>query len=382
MIHSFLWLVSLLVSLLVSFGVIPNDENLKSHINQDKNDIPFIELLQPAPVNGGFRMDGYWVWGGCPIKGEDGKYHLFVSRWKKDMPFYIGYVFQSEVVRAVSDTPEGPYEFAEVVLKKRGPQYWDGMMTHNPTIRKLGDTYLLFYIGATYNFPKPVIPVAQPDSLNTPEQWALRNKAYNTIRIGMATSKSVYGPWERPNEPTLDIRPEKWDNTVVTNPAPFIGKNNEIFLIYRTNTPKGLRLGIAKADNIGDKFERVSDEPVFHFDEKRFCEDPFVWWNGQRYEVIMKDLTGNITGEWHAGVHGYSDDGINWKIADPPKAYSRTVLWSNGDTTIQGSFERPQLLINEKGEPTHLFAATADGSGGFRNASKTWCMVRPLKLIN
>jgi hypothetical protein len=295
------------------------------------------------------------------------------------MPFYIGYVFQSEVVRAVSDTPEGPYEFAEVVLKKRGREYWDGMMTHNPTIRKLGGTYLLFYIGATYDFPKPDIRVTQHDSLNTAEQWELRNKVYNTIRIGMATSKSVYGPWERQDKPVLDVRPDKWDNSVVTNPAPFIGKNNEIFLIYRSNTPKGLRLGIAKADNIGDKFERVSDEPVFHFDEKRFCEDPFVWWNGQRYEVIMKDLTGNITGEWHAGVHGYSDDGINWKIADPPKAYSRTVLWSNGDTTVQGSFERPQLLINEKGEPTHLFAATADGSGGFRNATKTWCIVRAMK---
>jgi len=333
----------------------------------------------PAPVNGGFQMDGYWVWGGCPIKGEDGKYHLFVSRWKKDMPFFIGYVFQSEVIRAVSDTPVGPYQFAEVVLPQRGADYWDGMMTHNPTILKYGDKYLLFYIGANYDFEKPDIPPTQHDSLNTQEQWDLRNKVYNTIRIGMAISNSVHGSWERSDKPVLDIRPDMWDSTIVTNPAPFVGKNNGIFLIYRSNTPKGLRLGIAKADSLGASFERISNEPIFHFDNKHFCEDPFVWWNGESYEVIMKDLTGNITGEWHAGAHGFSDDGIHWELAEQPKAYSRTIAWDNGGTTTQGSFERPQLLINEQGKATHLFAATANGPGGFRNATKTWCMVVPLK---
>ena len=341
--------------------------------------IPFQKRIQPAPVNGGFKMDGYWVWGGCPVKGEDGKYHLFVSRWKKDMPFYIGYVFQSEVVRAVSENPEGPYEFAEIVLPRRGPDYWDGMMTHNPTIRKVGDNYLLFYIGATYNFEKPDIPPTLHDSLTTPEMWKLRNKAYNTIRIGMAVSSSVYGPWERPDQPVLDVRPDKWDNTVVTNPAPFIHPDGSISLVYRSNTPEGLRLGLAKAKSYRQPFVRISDEPIFHFSEKKFCEDPFIWYNGEFYEAIMKDLTGNITGEWHAGVHGVSKDGIDWNIAPQPKAYSRKIIWDNGDTSIQGSFERPQLLINNKGEPTHLFAATADGPGGFRNAKNTWCMVVPLK---
>ena len=131
--------------------------------------------------------------------------------------------------------------------------------------------------------------------------------------------------------------------------------------------------------SIGAPFQRITDEPLFKFDKERFCEDPFVWWNGHQYEVIMKDMTGKITGEWHAGVHGYSIDGINWEIAILPKAYSRTVLWSNGDSTVQGSFERPQLLFDAEGRPSHIFAATADGPGGFRNATKTWCMVIQLK---
>jgi len=46
--------------------------------------------------------------------------------------------------------------------------------------------------------------------------------------------------------------------------------------------------------------------------------------------------------------------------------------------TTQGAFERTQLLI-ENGVPTHLFAATGDGPGGFDHALRTWNMVVPLK---
>ena len=37
-----------------------------------------------------------------------------------------------------------------------------------------------------------------------------------------------------------------------------------------------------------------------------------------------------------------------------------------------GCLERPQLLFDENGEPEYLFAAAADGPGGFRNAFNTW----------
>ena len=30
-------------------------------------------------------------------------------------------------------------------------------------------------------------------------------------------------------------------------------------------------------------------------------------------------------------------------------------------------------------QPTHLFCATADGPGGFRNATRTWNMALPLR---
>ena len=91
-------------------------------------------------------MDDYWVWSGSPAKGEDGRFHLFASRWPKQLTFHPNWVSNSEVVRAVSDTPEGPYAFEEVVLPPR-PGFWDATMTHNPTIHKHGDTWILFYTG-------------------------------------------------------------------------------------------------------------------------------------------------------------------------------------------------------------------------------------------
>ena len=96
------------------------------------------DRMLPAPVGSGFEMDGYWVWDGSVIKGEDGRYHMFASRWPKIYPMHPGWMIASEVVRASCDTPDGKYEFEEVVLPARGPQYWDGRATHNPQITKQG----------------------------------------------------------------------------------------------------------------------------------------------------------------------------------------------------------------------------------------------------
>jgi lysophospholipase L1-like esterase len=40
----------------------------------------FQARLMPAKYESGFRMDGFWVWCGSVVKGDDGKYHMFASR--------------------------------------------------------------------------------------------------------------------------------------------------------------------------------------------------------------------------------------------------------------------------------------------------------------
>src|SRR5262249_41603082 len=92
-------------------------------VSAQASDFPELGVV---PRNGGFRMDGYWVWCGSVIKGDDGRYHMFASRWPKDITFHPGWMTSSEIVRAVADRPEGPYVFQQVVLPARGAEYWDG----------------------------------------------------------------------------------------------------------------------------------------------------------------------------------------------------------------------------------------------------------------
>lgn len=48
---------------------------------------PYQNALLPAPVGGGYSDPDYWIWCGSVVQGEDGAYHMFASRWPKDLGF-------------------------------------------------------------------------------------------------------------------------------------------------------------------------------------------------------------------------------------------------------------------------------------------------------
>ncbi len=337
---------------------------------------PFIDRVMPAPVGGGFAMDDYWIWGSSVIEGPDGRYHMFADRWARELGFHA-WVTNSEVVHAVSDTPEGPYTFADVALPARGKEFFDGLVTHNPRIIRLEDAYYLYYFGTTYDFPVPAPGVPWEDD------WFER--AWMNKRIGVARSESLDGPWVRSDRPILQPRPGKWDASITTNPSPVVNpRTGKILLMYKSspcNSAPPLLLGVAGAESPTGPYKRLSDAPIFRFDtdadKDNDVEDPFVWWNGHGYELIMKDRFGHICGEEGGGVHGFSTNGVDWTLSDPVKAYSRTVVWDDGTTTIQANFERPFILF-EDGRPAYLFAATGTGRGPWQ-FEKTWNMVIPLK---
>ena len=336
----------------------------------------FIDKLLPAPKRGGFAMEDYWIWDPSVIKGEDEKYHMFASRWSKKYGFG-NWVTNSEIIRAVSETPEGPYEFAEVVLPSRGKQFFDGCTTHNPRIIKTSGYYVLYYMGTTYDSPPP----AYEENV-----WSngLAHKAWMNKRIGMAYSKSIKGPWIRSDIPILTPRPGKWDASITSNPSPVALPNGNIYLVYKSspvNYNPPLLLGAAMSEKFQGSYNRLSENPIFSFhslkNKANDVEDPFVWWNGKFYELIMKDRFGHICGEEGGGIHAFSKDGINWKLSSPVKAYSKKVKWDDGTETIQANFERPFLLL-ENGKPTHLFAATGSGNDSY-SFDKTWNMVIPIQ---
>lgn len=336
----------------------------------------FSDMMLPAPRTGGFRMCSYWVWCGSVVKGEDGRFHMFASRWPKYLPMHPGWLVASEIVRAVSDTPEGPYEFQEVVLPARGAQYWDGRCTHNPHILRYNDSYILYYTGSTHPF----------EDVQPGEKYGLEDPrcivARSNKRVGIATAKSVFGPWMRLDEPILPTRPGRFDSFLTSNPAPCIHEDGSVLLIYKARRFEGnihgrMTIGAAFADNFMGKYRVLKNETLFP-SEKIHVEDPFIWKTPEGYELIAKDMEGNVCGEAHGGIHAFSRDGLNWRVFEGRLAYSRKVRWDDGKEEVMGSLERPFILFND-GRPTHMFFATADGSGGFTNASNTWNMVIPLK---
>jgi hypothetical protein len=316
----------------------------------------FADRILPASIDSGFRaieLDGEScsVWCGSVIQGEDGRYHMFASA----IPRGPGksWVWDSVVVRAVSDTIDGTYKFAQVVLPRRGQSYWDGLMTHNPTIHKCGDTYLLFYTGTTY----------KDRSGSITEGW--RNK-----RIGVATSKSVLGPWTRRDEPILPPRPGKWDSVITSNAAPCVHENGSVILVYKSTPsgyrPKGefdldLRIGVATADHYLGPYKRAKDDSILGLPGiKLDLEDPYIWKGRDGwYHMLVKVFHAGwvLIGEMDGGLHAVSRNGVDWQFAPNLRGYSRTVRWSNGTVTTQGRLERVQAFVKD-GNATHLFVAT------------------------
>lgn len=342
------------------------------------NALPF--RILPAPRKGGFHLDGYWVWCCSVVRGEDQRYHMFASRWPKTLAMSPHWLFNSEVVRAASETPEGPYRFEEVVLPRRGPSWFDGMNTHNPSIAFWNGTYYLYYFGATYDGPPP-----GPGEPVPHERYVA---TWNRKRIGLATSRSVFGPWTRRPTPLLEPRPGKWDCTATTNPSAAILPDGTTYLIYKSRSGDGatLQLGMVRAPRPDGPFERISDRPIFSFaDPSWHVEDPFLWHDPADglFHVIMKDdykttpafaPGGGITGRWGAGVHAISDNAVDWHITG--EIYNRDIHWDDGQTTTLANLERPNLLFHH-GRPTHLFAAAGIGTRPWC-FEHTFCLCLPL----
>ncbi|MCU7550630.1 glycoside hydrolase family protein [Chitinophagaceae bacterium LB-8] len=301
------------------------------------------------PVGRALEMEGYYVWCNSPIEGDDGKIHVFFSRWddKKGMS---GWINGSEIAHAVADKPEGPYQFVETVLAPR-PGYFDATTCHNPLIKKVDGKYCLFYMGNS-------------------------NGKTNTKRIGLATSDSLYGPWKRPDKPLLEAGPEgAWDDHCTTNPAFIKHPNGQYWLYYKSwNTKEyetqtgpirgNRKYGLAIAENLEGPYVKYEGNPVIDFSGKgqnRQFEDAFVWREKGKFKMIARDM-GVYNHE--VGLIMDSKDGKHWN--EPLIAY-----YSADHYNIQqpppapylkryGRFERPQILFL-KGKPAYLFTTSQGG---------------------
>ena len=316
-----------------------------------------------------FADPKYFQWGGSVIRDQDGTYHMFYSRWPRNNARGMrGWLYESEIARAAAAKPEGPYQHKEVVLKGFGkpqPERWDASNAHNPHVARMKDT-----VSGKYRYYLYFIATRDDDNMQSDWMDNIINQ-----RVGVAVADSLQGPWKRHKEP------------VVTMP-------NAALYHYLVNPgvcqlPDGRFLMVLKGRGKGENSRKpgaylqgwaLADRPEGPFIVQKnllipsslLAEDPYVWVQDGWILAVVKDWHGKISGtKGISFVRGkmQADNTVQWSIPKHAIVARKEIRWDDEISTKLNAIERPSILVNEKGQPTHLFAA-ASVNNPFRKVRK------------
>ena len=318
----------------------------------EKKDILFFkDRLQPLAEQNIFKTEGYYNWGSSVIKGDDGLYHLFYSRWPKEHGF-LSWLTHSEVAHAVSDSPAGPWKHKETVLKGRGKGYWDAITVHNPKIKYFEGKYYLYYVSTNMG-DKDYTEDELIEAANHPNR---KKYLRPNQRTGVAIAKSINGPWERMDQPLIE--PSGPITTLTVNPAIAQGKDGKFYLIVKGDKPNETRFirnqAVAVSDSPTGPF-KMQEKPVIDYID---TEDMSMWYDS-KHDYFY--------GVFHA--HTFigmvsSPDGLNWKKATEYVITPKKLALKDGSEIIPDRLERP-FVYTENDEPQVLSMAVKKGDESY-----------------
>ncbi len=302
---------------------------------------PLRDALQPLPQSAIFEMEGYGMW--CPsVVKVDDTYHLFCSRWASDKVWQ-----QSEVIRATSQSLFGPYTFQEVVLSAESHP-WAEIGVHNPKVMRVGDRFLLYYIGMP------------------------------TRETGFAFADNVEGPWEIIDHPVMPAN----------NPAIVVHEDSSVYVVgkfHRHNKDcldgfNDVAMRAYSADSLLGEYRTILDDGN-RLPGEFELEDPALQYVDGKYHLLCTDWQGEATGIQKAVVYYTSTDGINYEL------YSQTSVWdqsdeipmTDGSTTLVSQIERPELFIGDDGQPEALLVGVISRPGDPAAHDDNYIMIRPIK---
>lgn len=292
---------------------------------------------------------GYTIWGTSPIVDNNGKVHLFTARWPKQYGVDPGWRTHSEIAHYVGDNPEGPFKFSDVALQGTGENTWDKYAPHNPTIHQVGDLYVLLYI-------------ANNDDNHRPHP--------SNECIGMAVSKSLYGPWKKVNgdgrilRPPLDTAYWNFDSRkgvgYVVNPA-LLPYKGGFLLYFKTGAKSGVStMGLAVSERLTGPYQQL---PFPVTKNNKIIEDGYAFIYNGEICLLSTDNSGII--EKGGGVLWKSKNGVSFdhneqgfklisEYVDPKNI--KDPKWYYGQRD-EMKFERPQILMID-GKPGYLYVAS------------------------
>jgi len=214
----------------------------------------------------------------------------------------------------------------------------------------------------------------------------MRNEWSNHIirqRIGVASSDSPNGPWKRFDKPVV-TPPNGPLNYYLVNPGVCQLPDGRYLMVLKGRAKgKGIHQfgpmlhGWALADAPEGPF-KVQENLLFPGTIS--AEDPCVWVQDGWIMAAVKDWHGKL-----GGVAGISyirgklnkTDSIDWEIPENASITKREIRWDDGKVTRLNAAERPFILLDKKGQPSHLFIA-ASTFNPFKNSGQKADRKRPL----
>lgn len=301
----------------------------------------------------------YFYWCISPIDDDEGKTHLFVSRWKAKHNYgdgMNGWKNICEIAHCVGDTAEGPFKVVDIALSNDTMP--DGQFSpHNIRVKKIDGKYVLIYI--TQGGPQ------QKDQ-----------------KVCMATSDSLYGPWELQGDNKDGVVVQADDtgwtaNSLLGTDNPDIIKVKDDYIIYfKAGIDFGsTRYGYAVSDRLEGGYIK-SEEPIT--DNVSYIEDTTAFeMNGKIYLLTTDNFGGN-TGIRGAGILWESEDGRSFKRADAQigfgllSDYMAVPPYAVAAYVGEAKFERPAVLMRD-GKPAYFYAACGLNVDGF-NATQNFVL--------
>jgi hypothetical protein len=247
------------------------------------------------------------------------------------------------------------------------PGRWDAVNTHNACITRFPDPatgklrYYLYFIANRGN-----------KTMSDPWLTHIANQ-----RIGVAWSDSPDGPWTRHPEPVCV--PNGILHHYVVNPGVTRLPDGRYLMVLKgrdVNKEKpeawgNMLHGWALAEKPTGPFKV---QPTLLFPGSISAEDPCVWVQDGRVFAAVKDWDGKLSGvaagiSW---IYGdlQSDGSVKWSIPRRPLVSARVLQWDDGTETRIHALERPCILLDVRGDPSHLFAAACLKSE-FEGSSQT-----------
>jgi len=315
---------------------------------------PFIAYFKPAPIKGALSATAWgaaatgprdqdngledrtlakWnYWDGVILKGPDGRYRLFGSRWEQSKGH--GEWWNSKAIGATASNLIGPYEDKGLLWPDN-----DNGRGHNVVALKLHDGTYAVIISETRN-------------------------------TTVFTSATIDGPWRFSGEISVDqsqyhsLANAGPDGGALTgaDPKPYHGSNVNI-----VERPQGGFLLIQRSGQIllsdksilgpyrvtGDSIYRgLAGLPQWHLEN---LEDPVIWHSGGWYHVLVNNW------EQRRAYHLISKDGVKgWRfqgLAYEPGA--DFIRYTNGTVNHWNKLERPGVVL-EKGHVVALTFAVID----------------------